>query len=193
MIRKMEEKDIPDVLQIWLETNIRAHNFIEKEYWTGNYEMVKQILPEAEVYVYEDEKNGQIVGFIGMNNQYVEGLFVKESAQSRGIGKQLLDYAKSRKTELRLGVYQKNVRAMRFYLRDNLSRTKISRKAHFSRVTEVVECCQMCWNLHQMQHICSRYATKILICIGHFSVEILGNVLFCAFLQAVQQTVNILR
>ena len=36
----------------------------------------------------------------------------------------------------------------------------------------------MCWNLHRMQHICSRYATKILICIGHFSVEILGNVLF---------------
>ena len=61
--------------------------------------------------------------------------------------------------------------------RDNFSRTKISRKAHFSRVTEVVECCQMCWNLHRMQHICSRYATKILICIGHFSVEILGNVL----------------
>ena len=119
MIRKMEEKDIPDVLQIWLETNIRAHNFIEKEYWTGNYEMVKQILPEAEVYVYEDEKNGQIAGFIGMNNQYVEGLFVKESAQLRGIGKQLLDHAKSRKTELRLGVYQKNMRAVRFYLREN--------------------------------------------------------------------------
>ena len=36
----------------------------------------------------------------------------------------------------------------------------------------------MCWNLHQMQHICNRYATKIMICIGHFSVEILGNVLF---------------
>lgn len=49
------------------------------------------------------------------------------------------------------------------YQRDNFSRTKISRKAHFSRVTEVVECCQMCWNLHRMQHICSRYATKILI------------------------------
>ena len=119
MIRKMEEKDISDVMQIWLETNIKAHSFIEKAYWTSNYEMVKQILPEAEVYVYEDEKNGQIAGFIGINNQYVEGLFVKESAQSRGIGKQLLDHAKSRKTEVRLGVYQKNVRAMRFYLREN--------------------------------------------------------------------------
>ena len=63
------------------------------------------------------------------------------------------------------------------FQRDNISRTKISRKAHFSRVTEVVECRQMCWDLYQMQHICSRYATKILICIGHFSVEILGNVL----------------
>ena len=49
----------------------------------------------------------------------------------------------------------------------------------------------MCWNLHRMQHICSRYATKILICIGHFSVETLGNVLFCAFLQAVHLLVNI--
>ena len=67
------------------------------------------------------------------------------------------------------------------FQRDNLSRTKISRKAHFTRVTEVVECCQMCWDLHRMQHICSRYATKILICIGHFSVEILGNVLFARY------------
>ena len=97
----MEEKDISDVLQIWLETNIKAHSFIDKEYWTGNYEMVKQILPEAEVYVYE------------------EGLFVKESAQSMGIGKCLLDYVKSRKTELCLCVYEKNVHAIYFYQREN--------------------------------------------------------------------------
>lgn len=119
MIRKMEEKDISDVLQIWLETNIKAHSFIEKEYWTGNYEMVKQILPEAEVYVYEDEKSGQIEGFIGINDQYVEGLFVKETVQSNGIGKRLMDYVKNRKIELCLGVYQKNARAVHFYLREN--------------------------------------------------------------------------
>ena len=62
--------------------------------------------------------------------------------------------------------------------RDNFSHTEKSRKAHFTRVTEVVGSCQMCWNFNGMQHICNRYATKILICIGHFSVEILGNVLF---------------
>ena len=110
MIRKMEEKDISDVMQIWLETNIKAHSFIEKAYWTSNYEMVKQILPKAEVYVYEEGK---------INDCYIEGLFVKESAQSMGIGKCLLDYVKSRKTELRLCVYEKNVRAIYFYQREN--------------------------------------------------------------------------
>ena len=63
-------------------------------------------------------------------------------------------------------------------LRDNFSETKISRKAHFTRVTEVVESCQMCWNLHQMQHICNRYATKIMICIGHFQSN-LGMSFLC--------------
>ena len=45
----------------------------------------------------------------------------------------------------------------------------ILKKAHFTRVTEVVESCQMCWNFNGMQHICNKYATNIsMICIGHF-------------------------
>lgn len=58
------------------------------------------------------------------------------------------------------------------FQRDNLSETKISRKAHFTRVTEVVELVQKCWNPMDMQHTCNRYATNIsMICIGHFSVR----------------------
>ena len=54
-------------------------------------------------------------------------------------------------------------------MKDNLSKTKKSRKAHFTRVTEVVESCQMCWISNGMQHICNKYATRIsMICIGHF-------------------------
>ena len=48
-------------------------------------------------------------------------------------------------------------------------KSKKSGKAHFTRVTEVVESCQMCWNFNGMQHICNKYATNIsMICIGHF-------------------------
>ncbi len=71
--------------------------------------------------------------------------------------------------------------------RDNQSKTYISENPVFTGFTEVVGTAQMCIILLRMQHVCSRYATKLfMICMGHFSVEILGNVLFCAFLQAVQ-------
>ena len=52
-------------------------------------------------------------------SHYIAGIFVKESARSKGIGKQLLDYAKERKTKLSLSVYQKNRRAVRFYQREH--------------------------------------------------------------------------
>ena len=59
MIRTFRENDLDAVAQIWLDTNIKAHNFISKEYWTDNYVMVKDILPQAEIYVYEDDYTGE--------------------------------------------------------------------------------------------------------------------------------------
>jgi len=105
-------------MRIWLTANIKAHNFIPKEYWENHYAAVKEILPQAEVYVYEDDDTRQITGFIGLTNNYIAGIFIKEAAQSKGIGKRLLDYVKGIKADLSLSVYQKNVRAVSFYQRE---------------------------------------------------------------------------
>lgn len=118
MIRALKENDLTAVMQIWLDTNIEAHKFIQKEYWINNYTAVKEMLPRAEVYVYKDDNTHQIVGFIGLTNNYVEGIFIKEASQSKGIGKQLLNYVKELKSVLSLRVYQKNIRAVSFYLRE---------------------------------------------------------------------------
>lgn len=118
MIRTFRENDLTDVMQIWLNTNIKTHNFIPKRYWTDNYAVVKEMLPQAEVYVYENDDLHQLVGFIGLTNNYIAGIFIKEGAQSKGIGKQLLNYVKEIKTVLSLSVYQKNVRAVSFYQRE---------------------------------------------------------------------------
>ena len=119
MIRKMQNIDINRVADIWLKTNLKAHSFISEQYWTSNYERVKEMLPQAEVYVYEDDK--MIQGFIGINDEYIEGIFVSDEMQSRGIGKILLDYIKDKKDRLQLKVYQKNVRAMSFYQREGFT------------------------------------------------------------------------
>lgn len=118
MIRIFGENDLTAVMQIWLDTNIETHRFIQKEYWISNYSAVKEMLPQAEVYVYEDAATHQIAGFIGLTNNYIEGIFVKKAAQSRGIGKQLLNYVKEMKPVLSLSVYQKNGKAVSFYLRE---------------------------------------------------------------------------
>lgn len=119
MIRKLQKVDINRVADIWLKTNLKAHYFIPEQYWTNNYEVVKEMLPQAEVYVYEDDKI--IQGFIGINDEYIEGIFVSDEMQSRGIGKMLLDYIKDKKDRLQLKVYQKNVRAMSFYQREGFT------------------------------------------------------------------------
>lgn len=119
MIRKLQKVDINRVADIWLKTNLKAHYFIPEQYWTNNYEVVKEILPQADVYVYEDDKI--IQGFVGINDEYIEGIFVSDEMQSRGIGKMLLDYIKDKKDRLQLKVYQKNVRAMSFYQREGFT------------------------------------------------------------------------
>ena len=119
MIRKLQKTDINRVADIWLKTNLKAHYFIPEQYWTNNYEVVKEMLPQAEVYMYEDDKI--IQGFVGINDEYIEGIFVSDEMQSHGIGKILLDYIKDKKVRLHLNVYQKNVRAISFYQREGFT------------------------------------------------------------------------
>ena len=115
MIRELQKTDINKVADIWLDTNIKAHYFIPAQYWKGNFEFVKEKLLQATVYVYEDK---EIQGFIGLNDEYIEGIFVSDKMQSRGIGKVLLNCVKDKRNKLVLNVYQKNTRAISFYQRE---------------------------------------------------------------------------
>ena len=121
MIRKFKEDDLNTVMQIWFDTNIKAHHFISRQYWIDNYEMVKDIFLFLAIYrlpFHEDDNTNQINGFIGLMDNYIAGIFVNKNNQSRGIGKQLLDYVKEIKETLNLSVYQKNIRAISFYQRE---------------------------------------------------------------------------
>ena len=55
MIRKLEEKDLEEVACIWLDSNIETHNFISESYWRRNFQIVKEMFLDTEVYVFEKE------------------------------------------------------------------------------------------------------------------------------------------
>ena len=121
MIRKFENLDLDAVMQIWLQANLDAHAFIPASFWEANFEMVRDLLSQAELYVHENEDTRQIDGFIGLTENHIEGIFVAKSARYKGIGRVLLEYAKSRKPRLMLSVYQKNERALAFYQREQFT------------------------------------------------------------------------
>lgn len=116
MIRELKRDDINKVADIWLDTNIKAHYFIPAQYWKRNFDLVKELLLQATVYVYEDKQ--EIQGFVGLSDEYIEGIFVSAEMQSQGIGKILLNYVKGKRNNLLLNVYQKNARAISFYQRE---------------------------------------------------------------------------
>ena len=65
MIREMQAGDIGRVMEIWLMENTEAHRFIDAQYWKGHFEMVREMLPQAKVYVSQD--GGCVNAFIGLN------------------------------------------------------------------------------------------------------------------------------
>lgn len=119
MIRKFKNSDINKVMDIWLKTNIEAHNFINTEYWKNNFDLVKnEYFPISETYIYEE--NEEIKGFISiLNKNYIGALFVDLKYQGKGIGKSLIDYCKNLYTELSLEVFKENIKAIKFYFKNN--------------------------------------------------------------------------
>lgn len=124
MIRTFKEEDLDVLMKLWLDCNIEAHDFIDQSYWLNNFDEVKRQLPLAQVYVYED--NHKPIGFIGISNGYIAGLFICKKMQSKGIGKQLVSYVKQQYDYLFLHVYSRNERAFNFYLKQGFTSMKNS-------------------------------------------------------------------
>ena len=96
---------------------MQAHPFIQPDYWLSHTGYMREVLPQSEVYVYE--LDGKILGFIGIQEQYIAGLFIDQHHQSQGIGTSLIEFIKQKHLTLTLTVYKKNLRALQFYQRHN--------------------------------------------------------------------------
>jgi len=107
--------EIDEVMNIWLDSTIDAHDFIPEDYWRENYKVVRNdYVPQSETYVYIEKE--KILGFISvLNKEFIGALFVNKNCQGNGIGEKLIDFSKSIYDTLSLSVYKKNYRAVNFY------------------------------------------------------------------------------
>lgn len=114
MIRKYSPDDIENILTIWLETSIKAHNFVEAAFWKSQVENMRDIyLPASESWVYETDST--IAGFYSLYEDTLVAIFVSPELQGQGMGKALLSHAKEQRNQLSLSVYKENKPSFDFY------------------------------------------------------------------------------
>ncbi|MDX5348900.1 MAG: N-acetyltransferase [Hymenobacteraceae bacterium] len=114
-IRPYQAADQEEVLAVWLSASCSGHNFIPAAYWKSQVPIIRDdYLATAETWVAIEK--GKIAGFISLLGNLVGGLFVLPAEQGKGIGSALVKHAAAlRKQPLTVEVYEKNIRARRFY------------------------------------------------------------------------------
>lgn len=121
-IRPIQNADTDTLVNIWLEASSFAHGFLGAERLALQAEQVRDIyLQQAENWVITED--GNPVGFIGLMDQFIGGLFIAPQAHGRGFGRQLLNHALLLKQSLELDVYALNTQAHGFYLRNGFVET----------------------------------------------------------------------
>ncbi|MBU9788113.1 GNAT family N-acetyltransferase [Lentilactobacillus sp. IMAU92037] len=112
---------LDEVTNIWLTANLEAHWFINGNYWRNYYAEVKPQIGDSELFLYEEAN--VIQGFLGIEDNYIAGLFVDKRYRGQGIGRELIAAAKRTRNELTLSVYEKNQAAYQFYLKQGFIET----------------------------------------------------------------------
>lgn len=119
-IRKLESEDeLNKIMDIWLESNLDSHKFIDESYWISNFNNVKLLIPKADVFfIY---KNNNILGFTGVMDNYIAGIFIDKKYRNEGLGTLLINKLKTNYNLLILDVYKENINAYNFYMKKNFS------------------------------------------------------------------------
>ncbi|WP_025682146.1 acetyltransferase [Paenibacillus maysiensis] len=117
VIVSYREQDHEQLFQIW-ERAVRAtHTFLEEHHIQFYREMVSKILQERQVEVWEAlDTEQQPVGFIGLQNNFIEMLFVDPSQHGQGVGRLLIEHTvKLKGHHLKVDVNEQNAGAAQFY------------------------------------------------------------------------------
>jgi ribosomal protein S18 acetylase RimI-like enzyme len=96
----------------------RLHSRAEDVAWAG------VMIDRGWVTVAEDD-NGQVAGFIASEGGFIHALYVAPGPR-RGIGRTLLDAAKTKADRLELWTFSANAQARRFYERQGFAEVETS-------------------------------------------------------------------
>ena len=114
-INKRDSILVQKLLDVW-ESSVKAtHLFLSVDEINNNKQYVPQAIKDVSILVIAENKNGNPVGFMGVDDKRLEMLFVLDKYRGQGIGKQLLQYGIENYSINELTVNEQNHRAKGFY------------------------------------------------------------------------------
>lgn len=106
---------IEQLLNIW-EASVRAtHLFLSDAEVNQIKSYVPQALKDVEHLIVMETENGETLGFMGIENQRLEMLFLSPAERGKGLGRQLLQYGMKNYGLQELTVNEQNPQAVGFY------------------------------------------------------------------------------
>jgi putative acetyltransferase len=90
-VRRGTAADVPRAFEIWRDAVEATHGFLTPEDRVETDAMVKSWLPTRELWMIDD--GARPVGFLVMDGEMIDALFVDPAVHGRGFGTALLDHA----------------------------------------------------------------------------------------------------
>ncbi|MEB3840991.1 acetyltransferase [Pseudomonas guariconensis] len=116
IIRQATNADHPYLLNIWLRSVRATHHFLQESDIEELLPQLRDIyLPAVELWVAVDAEDCPL-GFVGLNENHVEMLFIEPGLRGKGIGRTLLDHARRSRSQMSVDVNEQNPDAVGFYL-----------------------------------------------------------------------------
>ena len=114
IIRQYKETDLNAVLSSWENASKIAHPFLSESFLNKErYNIPNLYLPNADTWVADVEE--KTVGFIALIDNEVGAIFVEPKFQGIGVGKALMDKARSLHSTLEVEVFAENAIGRKFY------------------------------------------------------------------------------
>lgn len=116
MIRDYKAADASALVTIWLAASAVAHPFLSEEFISQEAENLRDVyLPKTRTWVIEHDSSP--VGFIALMGNEIGGLFLDPRFHGEGMGKALLEHARSFVSPLEVEVFTNNAVGRPFYER----------------------------------------------------------------------------
>lgn len=116
-IYEIKERDplLTELLRVW-EDSVRAtHLFLSDQEVKQIKEYVPQALKEVEHLILAKEESGGIAGFMGIQEERLEMLFLSPRERRKGIGRKLIQYGIQNYGIREVTVNEQNPQAVGFY------------------------------------------------------------------------------